>query len=84
MGLSGCSLHPGDRPAGRKGLEGSGSTGGSGDCQEAGAGRPGLLDLDGGFPHWSCAGEKCTIQQAGEAGGWDVSHLASRSRWGWS
>lgn len=36
-----------------------------------------------GFPCRSWAGGKCIGQQAGEDGGWDVSHLASRSRWGW-
>lgn len=57
---------------------------GSGDRRETGAGRPGVReDLDGGFPHRSRPGGKCIRQQAGEDGGWDVSHLASRSRWGW-
>lgn len=58
--------------------------GGSGDHREAGAGRQGVREgLDGVFPHQSWAGGKRMGQQAGEDGGWDVSHLASRSRWGW-
>lgn len=54
----------------------------SGSCQEARTGSPEVWeDPDWGFPHSSWAVRKC-IQQAEEDGGWDVSHLASRSRWG--
>lgn len=29
-------------------------------------------------------GENASYSKQEEAGGWDVSHLASKSRWGWS
>lgn len=82
MGLSGSSLHPSYRPAGREEPQGNGNierhwgTMSTRDWEARDAGGSGFL-------HWSRAEQKC-MEQAEEDGGWDVSHLASRSRWGCS
>lgn len=79
MGLSGFSLHPSYSLAGR-GTTGKwrhrgavGKNVGQG-LRSQGCRRIWLPSLVQGM-------QKC-MEQTGEDGGWDVSHLASRSRWG--
>lgn len=83
VGLSGCYLHPSDRPAGRMGLEGRGSTGGQWRLP-GGWGWEARSTRGWASPTDPVQGENASYSKQGEAGGWDVSHLASRSRWGWS